>query len=156
MITKIYHDLDGVHADMHARVLELSGKTFQEIGRDAFWGLVNSTPDFFGGMQQLPDSKRLFEYTRHLPHAILTGLPLFINGPEQKINWVRKYLCEEVEVIVVPAKEKALYATPTTVLIDDTLRNIAWWKNAGGIGILHTSVEETLAELARLGVTNDR
>jgi len=36
-------------------------------------------------------------------------------------------------------------------LIDDLSKNIAEWKSAGGIGILHKSTGQTLSQLKRLG-----
>jgi hypothetical protein len=36
------------------------------------------------------------------------------------------------------------------ILIDDRTDNIEAWKEAGGIGILHTSVEDTLKQLAAI------
>ena len=37
------------------------------------------------------------------------------------------------------------------VLIDDYIKNIREWESAGGIGIVHTSISKTLAELKKLG-----
>jgi uncharacterized protein YbaR (Trm112 family) len=37
------------------------------------------------------------------------------------------------------------------VLIDDYLKNIPQWEAKGGIGVQHTEVGKTLAELKRLG-----
>jgi len=37
------------------------------------------------------------------------------------------------------------------VLIDDYLKNITQWEAKGGIGVYHTEVGKTIAELKRLG-----
>ena len=37
------------------------------------------------------------------------------------------------------------------LLIDDLPKNIAEWKAAGGTGILHKSVGQTIAQLKKLG-----
>jgi hypothetical protein len=37
------------------------------------------------------------------------------------------------------------------VLIDDYIKNIKEWESAGGMGIRHTNVSKTLAELKELG-----
>ena len=50
--------------------------------------------------------------------------------------------------------QKQKYATTNgkpNVLIDDYIKNIQEWESAGGIGIRHTNVSKTLAELKKLG-----
>ena len=47
-------------------------------------------------------------------------------------------------------KKKAIFAKPNRVLIDDRLDNIEAWEKAGGIGILHKSVAETIETLTSL------
>ena len=54
----------------------------------------------------------------------------------------------EVECIVVrKSPDKAQYAHPKAILIDDRMKSIEPWRAAGGIGILHTSAEDTIAQL---------
>jgi len=47
---------------------------------------------------------------------------------------------------------KALYASETSILVDDLPETIREWENKGGIGILHRDdqVEHTIAELDRI------
>jgi hypothetical protein len=39
------------------------------------------------------------------------------------------------------------------LLIDDSPRNIEDWAKAGGTGILHITLEDTLQQLQRFGIT---
>jgi len=148
---RIYHDLDGVHADIAAALLAL-GIVNGQVTDHAFWAAVDSVPDFFRRLARLPDSALLWDYTAAYPRSVLTGLPLRNRADEQKREWVREHLCPDVEVIVKPARRKAEHAAPHTVLIDDTERNVQWWREAGGIGILHTSAKDTIAQLRELGI----
>jgi hypothetical protein len=65
----------------------------------------------------------------------------------QKTQW----LCErgiEFKINTVPGRKlKAAYATPTTILVDDTPDVIDSFGAAGGIAILHKDVNETIAKL---------
>jgi hypothetical protein len=48
------------------------------------------------------------------------------------------------QLILRSAKHKKDFAEPNAILIDDRKDNIDGWIDAGGIGILHTSAEETI------------
>jgi len=55
---------------------------------------------------------------------------------------------------LVKRADKQKYATTDgkpNVLIDDYKKNIVEWEAKGGIGVHHTEVGKTLAELKRLG-----
>jgi hypothetical protein len=45
-----------------------------------------------------------------------------------------------------------LFANEDKILIDDMEQTIKEWKNAGGIGILHTSAADTISQLKKLGL----
>jgi hypothetical protein len=50
--------------------------------------------------------------------------------------------------------DKQKYATTNgkpNILIDDYIKNIKEWENAGGIGIHHLSPTQTIAQLKRYG-----
>jgi hypothetical protein len=65
---------------------------------------------------------------------------------EQKNNWIKTFnLPEQWKVnIVAGRKKKAEFATPDSVLIDDTLDVIEAFNKAGGIGIHHKDVGNTI------------
>jgi hypothetical protein len=55
-------------------------------------------------------------------------------------------------LILRSAKHKKDFAGPNNILIDDRVDNINGWIEAGGIGILHTSAEDTIKQLNKLGL----
>ena len=54
--------------------------------------------------------------------------------------------------ILAAADKKQNYAKGNRILIDDRPDNIAQWKSQGGIGILHTSAQDTIKQLQNLGL----
>jgi len=57
-------------------------------------------------------------------------------------------------VHLVMRADKQKYATTggkPNILIDDYIKNIKEWENAGGIGIHHLSPTQTIAQLKRYG-----
>jgi len=69
---------------------------------------------------------------------------------EQKKIWLKKQGLAYKPNIVPGRKHKAEYATPETILIDDTEDVISSFNKAGGIGILHTDVNITIERLETL------
>jgi hypothetical protein len=118
------------------------------------WKAINRKGDFFETLKPLNDSRQLFEYTSTLGvmQKVLTGMPTIKDGAGQKERWAHKHLDESLHVIVLPSKQKYLHAGPGKVLIDDRVDMISAWCAAGGIGILHTSAESTIAQLKGLGL----
>jgi hypothetical protein len=56
------------------------------------------------------------------------------------------------KLILRSAERKQEFATPNSILIDDRADNIQRWKDVGGVGIHHTSAENTINELEKLGL----
>ena len=50
------------------------------------------------------------------------------------------------------AREKHLHMKPGDVLVDDFLKYKELWEDAGGVFVHHTSAEQTIAELRRIGL----
>jgi hypothetical protein len=153
-------DLDGVCADFDKGVIDLMGLHPDDVNpKSNMWDAINdhmdSGKEFFGALDMMHDAQVLFDYLKELPYdlKILTATG-HIKPDEvetQKIAWVRRNLCKEIEVLLTrKGKDKAVHATPTTVLIDDRMKAIGPWREAGGIGILHTSAEQTIKEIEAL------
>ena len=63
----------------------------------------------------------------------------------QKKRWIEAFNLPEWKVNVVAGrKKKAEFATPDSILIDDTLDVIQAFREAGGIGIHHKDIGNTL------------
>ena len=106
----------------------------------------------------MPGAKEMFDliYWKYGDQCeILTGVPRpergIITAGEDKIAWTKRNLSEEVKINIVLRKEKLQFCKgPDSVLIDDRAKTIRDWKEAGGIGILHTSPKDTLDQLRAL------
>jgi hypothetical protein len=150
---KIYCDLDGVLVGFDERYRELFGEDPDgECRRTLFCNIRSKSRNFWMDMPWEKGGRELWAFIA--PHS-----PTILSSPTSdrfcrpgKRKWVRDNLGEEVPVILESAKH--LYAGPGAVLIDDTPAKIENWRNAGGIGILHESLENTLEELGRVLAKN--
>ena len=164
---KIYLDMDGVLADFERGVWEIcqikapsqDGNRNQEED-DIMWEAIRRADHFYDRLELMPGAKEMFDriagkYGDRC--EILTGIPReergIVTAEQDKIDWTRRMLSEKVKVNLVCRKHKQNYCTgPESVLIDDREKTIREWQKLGGTGILHRSAEETLKELAELGL----
>lgn len=156
MIKKIYLDMDGVLCNFEKKfteyygALSLAKRDRKEWSKD--WeDFVKHKKgfeqlDWFPGGQQLLDAVRQSK----LPVEILTssgGQKFHGEVTAQKIKWLKKHGINYKANVVPGRKHKAEYATPETLLIDDTEEVIKHFTNAGGQGILHKEIRDTLKKL---------
>jgi hypothetical protein len=110
---------------------------------------------FFEELDLLPDAMQLWNYVNNHRVFICSATGNTVNaGPEKRIA-VRRHFGEEAAdkaILVKHSQDKANYASPTSILIDDRTRSIDPWIAAGGIGILHKSAADTIAQLQKLGI----
>lgn len=157
-ITELYVDMDGVQADFYGMIRRLLGSEYMNFAPRVVWRKVEEIPNFFETLEPLPGLNELWEGIHALNIervAVLTASPMptkyLRTAPADKVAWISKHVVEPMTVIVTENwKEKSKYAHPCSVLIDDQQRNIDAWEEAGGIGILHMSVESTLQQLKTL------
>ncbi len=152
---KIIHlDLDGVLADFDGHYSKLYGA---KLGDRELWNNINSNPTYFLDLPPMKDAYELlkyvharkdFEYVRILT---ATGWR-YEHVSKQKVAWCMKQWGIDPNFVTTVRKSehKALYANPSAILVDDTDRSINAWVAAGGIGILHTSTEQTIKELKEI------
>ncbi|MBL7951758.1 MAG: hypothetical protein JNM62_08555 [Flavobacteriales bacterium] len=152
---QLFLDLDGVLADFEGgaeKLLRMPAKAFQaKHGQGPFWKKLATAPDFYGTLDLLPDAHELMDGVRHLDPIILTGLPIGKWAEPQKRAWVQRHF-PGVEVITTLARNKYTYCSPDDVLVDDQERYAEAWENAGGIFILHTDAQRSLAAVRKLGL----
>jgi hypothetical protein len=155
-------DLDGVLVDF-AKGAKAVLPEFVEGGTEKdkkmdgkMWSRIayyqKSGKRFWYDLDKMPDAQQLYDYIISYNMEILTatGSPSFGSGP-QKIDWMLKHFGSEAKVnLVEKSRDKASFATPTTILIDDKLKSIEPFRAAGGVGILHTSAQDTIAQLLNL------
>ena len=153
---KLYVDLDGVLVNFYGATSRILGANYKSLPSAQAWGVLQEVDHLFLTLPMLDDAKVLWEGIQGRGQLhILTATPKptgkLHTAPGDKREWVRTHICEAVPVIVVGhGLEKAKWARPGDILIDDLARNIDAWVAAGGTGILHRSAEETLRQLALL------
>jgi 5'(3')-deoxyribonucleotidase len=150
-ITKIYLDMDGVLCDFEKRYVGLYNE-FPKAARERKlfsenWHNFVKTKQF-EKLDYFPGALRLMKYVNSLniPVEILSssgGKTYHSEVESQKINWLKAHNIHYKPNIVDGRRAKAKYATPTTVLIDDTPEVIKFFEDADGIGILHKNFEDT-------------
>jgi hypothetical protein len=155
MIEKIYLDMDGVLCDFEKRYIELYNEQPNSSRDKKNWS--ENWTDFimtkqFETLDIFPGAIELLKYVRDtdLPIEILTssgGAKYHNLVAEQKDIWLKKQGLAYKRNVVPQRSLKASYATPNTILIDDTEDVIAVFNKAGGIGILHKDIGETLQTL---------
>jgi hypothetical protein len=147
----LFLDLDGVLADFDRGVVAVTGKRPEQLPMKEMWRALSRHADFFGTLDFMHDAQELWAFCAPHRPTILTGLPLGSWAPEQKKRWVARMLGAEVPVITCMAREKARYASPGAILVDDREKARDPWEAAGGCFILHRNAADSIAELARLG-----
>ena len=156
---RIFIDMDGVLVDFLAGVSDMLGRplTSDDYGHSEYderkEELTNKR--LFRNLPPMVDYHELIGYVKHtgLPWEILTAAGAINRNivVYDKNEWIKQYVDPYVVVTCTySGTQKAVFATKGNVLIDDRQENIDAWESEGGIGILHTSARETIAELKKL------
>jgi hypothetical protein len=156
-ITKIFVDMDGVLANFVEGVESakyLNGPFEKQSDYDQRKVELSNAGLFFD-LPPMNDMRTLVDYVKG------TGIDweiLSCSGEQNrdkvakdKFKWIRKHV--DIDVLVtctLKGKEKAVFARPGYVLIDDKASNITAWQDAGGIGIYHTNAKWTIEHLKKL------
>ena len=152
---RLFLDCDGVLADFDSGFYELTGvscDTYEELhGTKAFWGVIKNHVDFFGTLPLMAGAMQLFDAVKHHRPTILTGCPYGNWAEHQKFGW-RNRRFPGVPMVTCLSRHKRDYCQPGDILVDDLEKYKHLWEEAGGIFVLHTSVDSTLAQLKSLGV----
>lgn len=161
MIT-IYLDMDGVLADFDSKCVELTGKHFMVWpDSQSAWAAIEQHQDMYRILPPLSDALALIEGCVSLSKiygcklAVLTAIPRIGRLPlvaQHKQEWLAEHFPQFPDLLtnfnIGPyAVDKQNHCKPDHVLIDDSDLNIPQWIAKGGCGILHTSAEQSLAEL---------
>ena len=157
VITKIFVDMDGVLANFVEGVESakyLNGPFEKQADYDQRKVELSNAGLFFD-LPPMNDMRTLVDYVKG------TGIDweiLSCSGEQNrdkvakdKFKWIRKHV--DIDVLVtctLKGKEKAVFARPGYVLIDDKASNITAWQDAGGIGIYHTNAKWTIEHLKKL------
>lgn len=152
--------MDGVLADFEAGFFKKTGIDLALLGPDAFADKerkdqVFSHPTFFLDLPVLPGAVDMVNYAMgygDVQALTATGYSNEEKVAAQKQQWIRRHFPQIKKVHTVPKSgDKAKYAWPDIILIDDRLeKSIIPFRENGGIGIHHTSVANTKAQLDRI------
>ena len=151
---KIYCDMDGVLADFESGYEKLTGVDLKgEFQKgDDFWKPISKAGvGFWAGLKWMPDGQKLWNYLKPYKPDLLSAPSREDSSRIGKHVWV-KHKIPGTKLILRYAKQKQELATPESILIDDRQVNIDQWEAAGGIGILHTSADNTISQLKELGL----
>lgn len=153
---KLYLDMDGVMADFDLAVTLRFG-TLRFGTRKDKWKHIskynNEQKPWFRSLPIMPDFPILWDFViaNFNEIEILTALGNTIDDvEEQKRAWIKEYISDNIIVNVVEkSSDKCKFANSNTILVDDRLKAIKPFIEAGGHGIIHTSVEQTIRELSK-------
>lgn len=158
----LYVDLDGVIVNFADFTKDLTGIDIDNAGkedRNKFWKHVErhvkQGNPFFASMKPLVDAFHLWNYVRKYDPTILSATGHIFGAGNEKRAWVREHLghkAADKAIFVHNSHDKAKYATPTSILIDDRAKSIGPWTEAGGIGVLHKTAELTIKQLKEMGL----
>jgi len=148
-------DMDGVLADFSAGAREMLGLDKDTTPSKKFWSTLSrydkEVKPFFLNLPVMDDAFELmrFVHSNFKNYYILTASGYTPkDGAEQKKEWVKKVFGPQIRVEVVKkSSDKANYATNNSILIDDRMHSIGPWRDAGGIGIVHVTAQQSITEL---------
>lgn len=151
---KLYIDMDGVIVDFDKMFKEKFGMFFAEYekkhGSEKTWTDVEKYGEkFWSEMKWLPDGKKLWNYVKKHNPTILSTPARFKESETGKIKWLKREIGKVPTILI---KDKSKYADEKSVLVDDYDFKINAWKDKKGIGILHTSTNDTIKKLKKLGL----
>lgn len=153
---QLFLDMDGVLADFNKRAREILGMEPEDFearfGKQAFWLILQSSPDFYNSFDLMLDAPFLLDATRHLGPIVLTGVPMGEWAQPQKRQWIMRNT--GLNCITCRAKDKSLHAQPGDVLVDDRGEYADVWEAKCGPGtfVLHKSAHRSLKDLRAIGV----
>ena len=147
MIT-LYLDMDGVLADFNKEYTKID--PYKEDRKKFRSAVIDHK--IFEKLDFMPDTRELLNHVSKL-HGIdvqiLTSMGTHdpfqaMQAKTQKLNWLAKHNIPYRANFVHNKKEKAEYASPTSILIDDSIGCIAPFIEAGGHGILHVNAPDSI------------
>lgn len=164
---KIFCDIDGVLSNFAGSMSKYIGEPYSEEKYESdpeyakrMWDALNQYEkeggEYWFDLKPMKDAQELWDYIKKYKPEILSSVGRKANeksGTDQKERWIKKHISKTAKVnIVCGASNKAKHAKEGDILIDDKEKSVIPWREAGGIGILHTSAKDTIRQLKNLGL----
>ena len=146
--------MDGVLVNFDKGYHKLTGINIKNefLNDERFWNPINKAGyKFWVNLEWMNDGKKLWSYVEKYDPVLLSAPSRENDSRIGKHDWVKREL-PGVHLILRSAKNKKEFASPSSILIDDRKENIDSWIQHNGIGILHTSTQNTINELKKLGL----
>ena len=155
-LPEIYCDMDQVLVDFIGGAEDVIDMPFAQADKNDRWEAIKNTKDFWVNLKWMPGAKRLYSFISKYDHHILSAASSRdVNVRLGKLKWLSKNTkIKRSNINIVKRIDKQKFAMTDgepNVLIDDYKKNIVEWESNGGIGVHHTEVGKTVAELKRLG-----
>jgi|TARA_B110000967_G_C18711908_1_gene473138 hypothetical protein len=155
-LPEIYCDMDQVLCDFIGGAEKAIGGSFVSTDKNDQWNKITQTKDFWEDLDWVPGAKRLYSFiSKYDPHILSAYSERDNNSRPGKLKWLKNNIkIKRSNINLVKREDKQKFATTNgepNVLIDDFKKNIVEWESKGGIGVHHTEVGKTIAELKRLG-----
>jgi len=150
--------MDGVIADFAKRYKEMFHITPEQADRNRSFGDYFKTfieTKQFASLDMMPDARLLLDYlnTLNIPVEILSSTArqdCHEDISDQKRVWLISHGINYPRNFVPGKSLKYTFATPESIIIDDTLSVITDWVEAGGTAIHHTNVVSTIVSFDAL------
>ncbi len=161
----LFLDMDGVQANFDKAWAKFENKEHRDHIPDpneTIWNLSNMGPEFvekfFADLEPLADGTKLVQWLRYrkIPFTILSA-PLRGQGPgsiKGKITWLNIHN-PGTSATALFRGDKFVHAMDggkPNVLVDDYVKQLRNWTNAGGIAVQHIDgqVDTTIAKLSEI------
>ena len=161
-MNKLYLDMDGVICDFEGSFSSFYGQDTLKNRDKKLW--TQEWPNFilekkgFESLPWWPGGEELIKFAKEVAKKgidveILTssgGEKYHNEVAEQKMAWLKKNGIAFKPNVVPGRRHKKDYAGKGIILVDDTEDVIKAFNKAGGIGILHKDIGDTLEKLKTL------
>lgn len=164
----VWFDMDGCLCDFDGHYMKLTGRPpwYSDPNTTEKWDLIMQHPTFFKDLPWVFGARMMFAFVEHSQTA--TAAILSAASGHIPESGVHKYIWLANEIptlfdplhpfdfiprnkghvqIVAHKHEKAAFAKPGDILVDDFETNIDAWRAAGGIGILFKDAVQVITEL---------
>jgi hypothetical protein len=152
----MFCDMDGCLTNWELHFQNYFGKSRDDMSKKEGYANSKKLPvEWWATMPWMPDGKELWSYlSEHFASLHILSAPTqdveekAIKGKWQwlKTEGIVSQLGED-NIIINAEKHKFVKQTGMSVLVDDKEKKISNWRKAGGVGILHTSTQNTIKEL---------